>query len=492
VSALGGAAQRTAHGWARRVSPSALIWALLAVVLAAAGGYGVAANHYVPLNIVLVGLSAAAIVTGRYWALLLLVLVLPSESSFVFYLAVAGGAVALAVVARDLPAKRVAMPWIAFVVLALASTPWVPSWDEAPGPRIISGTSTSYLPDLSTEASTWLLLALALVLFLLASQFVRSVQRLQLLVGVFLAGSMWPILVGIQQKFTPSYKPAQADAAVLNPRSGYHAVQSVFQHPNPFGFYLVLVLVVALVALFEVRNGWLRAGAVIVLATGGFCLLSTYTRSAWVGFAVAVLLLGIWRYRLLIVLGIVLLPFAGWAAPGAVRQVSKRFGDLTSKSEANVNNSWTWRKEEWGKMWHWGSEQPLAGQGWNGFQRLTLVQFGLQDPKFKTYTSGHDALGFTAHNDFVKTFVELGFPGLLLWIAVLLGLVSAMVAAARAPGLGPWAAAVGCVLVVTIAMSYSDNIQAGYSVVFFSLLATLAGAVAGTHFAVRSENRPAR
>jgi O-antigen ligase len=172
--------------------------------------------------------------------------------------------------------------------------------------------------------------------------------------------------------------------------------------------------------------------------------------------------------------------------------VSKRFGDLTSKSEANVNNSWTWRKEEWGKMWHWGSEQPLAGQGWNSFQRLTLVQFGLQDPKFRTYTSGHDALGFTAHNDFVKTFVELGFPGLLLWIAVLLGLVSAMVAAARAPGPGPWAAAVGCVLVVTIAMSYSDNIQAGYSVVFFALLATLAGAVAGTHFALRSENRPAR
>jgi hypothetical protein len=45
---------------------------------------------------------------------------------------------------------------------------------------------------------------------------------------------------------------------------------------------------------------------------------------------------------------------------------------------------------------------------------------------------------------------------------------------------------------VTIAMSYSDNIQAGYSVVFFALLATLAGAVAGTHFALRSENRPAR
>jgi len=490
MSALTGSAASPAHAGGWRPGAPVALWAILAAALAAAGGLAVAANHYVPLNIVLVGAAAAAIATGRYWALLAIVLVLPSESSFLIYLIASGGTLALLAIARDLPAKRVAVPWIAFVLLALASTPWVPSWDEAPGPRIISGTATAYLPDISTEASGWLFLALALVLFLIAAQVVRGVQRLQLLVGVVLAGSLWPIAVGIKQKFTPSYRPAQADAAVLNPRSSYHAVQSIFQHPNPFGFYLVLVLILALVALFEVRRGWLRAGVVLVLASGGFCLLSTYTRAAWVAFAVAVVLLGVVRYRVLLLVGMVLLPFAGWAAPGAVREVSRRFGDLSSKSAANVNNSWTWRTEQWGKMWHWGTDAPLTGQGWNSYQRLTFRQFGLQDPKFRTYTSSHDALGFTAHNDFVKTFVEMGYPGLILWIAVLLGLTSAMVSAARAPGVAPWAVAVGCVVVVTIGMSYSDNLL-GYSAVFFAPLAAVAGAVCGAYAAFRSEDQPA-
>jgi hypothetical protein len=46
------------------------------------------------------------------------------------------------------------------------------------------------------------------------------------------------------------------------------------------------------------------------------------------------------------------------------------------------------------------------------------------------------------------------------------------------------------VAVVAAGISYADNVQAGYSVAFFSLMAVLAGAIAGAASA-RSQHRAA-
>lgn len=465
-------------------------WVVVGAVVAAVGGALVADGSKLPLDFALAGTTAILIARFRFAALLALVVIAPLDKAFIQFLVVTGGVLYLAFAMRRLPAPYLSVPWLAFVLIALMSVPWTPSVDDLASPRFVPGLGSEYLSPTSTEADQWLVLAFALVMFLLAAQFVREVSRVQIMVGAVIATSAYPILKGLQQLATSSYHPAE-QANTYQPRSNYNAIESTFAHPNPFAFYLTLVLVVAIVAFIEMRRPQWRVPLGVLILAAGVCLLNTYTRSAWLAFAAGLLLLGIWRYRILILVGAVMLPLAGYAAPSAVREVSKRFGDLTSKSEAHERNSWDWRREQWGRMWHWGSERPFTGQGFGSYQETTVKEFGYLDSRFSTLPAGPGSgRGLTAHNDYVKTFVELGWPGLLLWIAVMLGLVGAMVAAARAPGLAPWATGVGVVAVVAAGIGYADNLQAGYGVVFFSLMAALAGAITGAASARSQHQSP--
>jgi O-antigen ligase len=142
-------------------------------------------------------------------------------------------------------------------------------------------------------------------------------------------------------------------------------------------------------------------------------------------------------------------------------------------------------------MTHFGDEKPLTGQGFGSYQRLTLEEFGFQDGTFSTIVKsqrrGIIGVGFAAHNDYVKLYVETGIPGLLLWVAVLVGVAITAASAARVPELRPWAVAVAALAVAFALMSASDNIQA--YVVPLAVLFALTGALAG---AQRGTARPSR
>jgi O-antigen ligase len=145
-------------------------------------------------------------------------------------------------------------------------------------------------------------------------------------------------------------------------------------------------------------------------------------------------------------------------------------------------------------MTHFGDQKPLTGQGFGSYQRLTVKEFGFQDGTFSTIATapgrGIVSIGFAAHNDYVKLYVETGALGVLLWVAVLVGLVLTAASAARVPELRPWAVAVAGLGIAFALMSASDNIQ-GYAVplaLLFALTGALAGAQRGT---ARPSRRPA-
>jgi O-antigen ligase len=145
-------------------------------------------------------------------------------------------------------------------------------------------------------------------------------------------------------------------------------------------------------------------------------------------------------------------------------------------------------------MLHFGDEKPLTGQGFGSYRRLTVREFGFQDGSFSTIQTapgrGIVGVGFAAHNDYVKLYVEMGIPGVLLWIAVLVGVVVTAASAARTPELRPWAVAVASLGIAFALMSTSDNIQ-GYAVPV-AILFALTGALAGAHRTARTARAPAR
>ena len=453
---------------------SSRAWLALAVPLAAGAGVLAANDARLALDLALVVLGVIAVVTWPLAVLIAVLAVATRHSPFVELLLAASCTVALLVRLPRAPGKALLLPLAAFLLFALPGVNFGGSQLSAGVGRvlIIPGLGWEFLQRPSPEFLSWLRILFALSLALLAALTVTNVSRARLVFGTVVVAGAYPVVVGLQQMFGGQYTT----------KDGFNSVQGPFDFPNEFGFYLVIVLLLSIVALFEVRRPRLRIGAGL-LALGTLVVLQhTYTRSAWIGFALAFLVLAIVQYRRLIVVALIALGLAVVAAPGAVGSVQQRFGDLGSQNAANSKNSLKWRRGEWARMTHYGDEKPLTGEGFGGYQRLTVKEFGYQDLTFSTIrrngAGAISSIGFAAHNDYVKLYVETGVPGVILWVAVLIGVVLTAAHAARVPGLRPWAVAVAALAAAFALMSASDNIQ-GYAVpvaILFALTGALAGA----------------
>ncbi len=136
-----------------------------------------------------------------------------------------------------------------------------------------------------------------------------------------------------------------------------------------------------------------------------------------------------------------------------------------------------------------GVDHPLTGEGFGSYSRVTVEEFGTTDLTYPTILDPTDPLnsprGFTAHNDYVKMLVELGFPGLLLWSATLIGVVAAAYRARREPAVRGYAQGGVALALALIVMSASDHIQAYTAILIYAL--AFVGGVWGLASSLRRE-----
>jgi O-antigen ligase len=166
---------------------------------------------------------------------------------------------------------------------------------------------------------------------------------------------------------------------------------------------------------------------------------------------------------------------AAIAFPSQTDKVQSRIDNITHPQKSG-DDSWSWRKGEWRRMFPHGADHLLTGTGFGSYSRITVKEFGTQDPRYSTaVTPGR--LGFAAHNDYLKMFVEDGLPGFVLWVLVLTGSVALMWRARRPPGLRGYATAGVALSIAFLGMSFSDNIQAYTAVLIYAF--GFFGAVAG-------------
>lgn len=460
----------------------------LLVALAAGAGGGLLMITHEQLTAALVIAAVGAVLVWRWpLALLVVLLVLASRPSpirdLTWYLTVTGGAAVLLWRLHRVPGGRTFVwPLALFLVLQLPLLNWtVPLIAQLPRavyqlPVVHYG----YLRLPQEEATTWLRLSLVLIASVIAAFSARRIGKVRLLVAATLIGGAWPVWRGIQQLVGKDFVA----------KNGFASVQGTFAFPNEFGIFLVLFLLVALVALIEFRHTLARIAIAALMVGGLLDLLHTYTRAAWIAFAAGLLVLAIVRYRRMLLLAVVVLAVSSFSFPGAVDSVQARFSDLANQNAANAKNSLTWRRGQWKAMSRFGSEKPLLGQGFGSYRKLTLEEFGLQARTYGTFgvnpSNNQVTIGFTAHNDFVKSWVESGALGVLLWVLVLLGLAYSLARALRVPETAPWAAALLSAQVGFVLMSLSDNVQA-YTVPLLCLC-VLSAATSATANALRSSS----
>ena len=249
---------------------------------------------------------------------------------------------------------------------------------------------------------------------------------------------------------------------------------ATFEHPNTFGFFLVLVLT-AVVASWRHLTPGLRLAATPVALLAGVELLSTYSRGGWLTLTVCLLVVAAVQSRVLFLV----LPLGGAVAALAVPGVAARFSDLTESQSVygTEGNSFIWRTEQWGDLLaQVDLADLLLGQGPQASVRLT---------------------GAAPHNDFVRVLVENGLVGLVAYVAVLVALLAlgvrclgeARTPLARATAVTSLAVSVGFVVNSFGANLVNQVVLLTY-VMALAALADGARRVQGTSPAERDEDAP--
>ena len=186
----------------------------------------------------------------------------------------------------------------------------------------------------------------------------------------------------------------------------FNRLTGTFLHPDPYGIYLALVIVAAVPIIL--KRGWINRLLVLWVPFAGFALVASYTRTAWIMVVLGVVVIGLLRYRWLLLLVPIMLAGALVLIPST----GSRFNDIQNPKQSvrGPGNAFVARVQLWREDLPKAKQKPLTGLG-----LAAIVD--------KSSDASH------VHSDFIRALVETGIFGLLAYVAVL---GSAVIGALRA------------------------------------------------------------
>ena len=229
-------------------------------------------------------------------------------------------------------------------------------------------------------------------------------------------------------------------------RNGALRAQGIFPHPLVFGAALSLVLPLAIMRVFEVRNKLLPLAACAVFAGA---LLATGSRGPWAAAVVAVVVLATLLRggrRATIITALVCVAVAVGFSPlgGKVGTALQGLVNAQSGQAAGVYTV-QYRQELLSQTVAYTSSHPLGtGPGLSG------------NLSFIALVGGNNTnLAESIDNAFAKYGVELGWVGLLLFLPLLLIPLVAAFSGRRDPSLGGVASALIAAQVAMVVVSFT-------------------------------------
>jgi O-antigen ligase len=179
----------------------------------------------------------------------------------------------------------------------------------------------------------------------------------------------------------------------------YNRVYGTFAHPNLLAFYLLLAISLCLVVFLvsekkQITILFYGLLSILFLISLGF----TYTRSAWIGLALIVFMLGLTRYRKFLLIA-VLAMIIGYFS---IEQINTRLSSFTLK---DPSSSVQWRLNLWKDEARLISKKPLFGYGAGTSDDVILRD------------RGSEAGSSAPHNDYLRIALEAGLIGLGAFLA---------------------------------------------------------------------------
>ena len=254
----------------------------------------------------------------------------------------------------------------------------------------------------------------------------KTKKHLKIFVFFLLLSFFLVSLSGVVQYFSGK------DFIFGHPSAGQRA-SSTFRHPNDFGAYLVLMIPIALSFILYFRDSKgqkmnfliFRIALVILLLISLLSLGFTYSRGAWIGFTLAIIVLGLTRKKILVLCIAISLIFLSIFSPLLLETRQTKFlsynksealipsqGLTESEAEKRFDFFWLFlrrlnpsgRSESWREASRIISDHPFLGTGINTYSQ-----------EVRNYKI---VWGNYAHNCYLQMAAEIGLFGLcaFLWV----------------------------------------------------------------------------
>lgn len=265
-------------------------------------------------------------------------------------------------------------------------------------------------PDMGIAVAGYRAVVQYLFWFFLVARLIEDDRDLAIFYSALVAMAALIALHGIYQYIVAAPIPASwVSQTEENVRT---RVYSIIGSPNIMGSLLVLFAPMVAGIAYHSRKLWVKVLAIGV--TGMMCLscIFTFSKGAWGGLVVAVLVFAIFLDRRLIAL----MGVAGAGALVAIPSIAHRITYLFTAD-------YTAASLRAGRMGRWSAGMNLlrSGDPWLGFG---LGRFGgavaMQN---KVIEETPNFTYFYMDNYYLKTMVEMGYIGLIFFILLLVGLV---------------------------------------------------------------------
>lgn len=282
---------------------------------------------------------------------------------------------------------------------------------------LISAVSAGLSPVRSEAIGGLVKLTLYLLLFVMLARLCRSARIRNWLIGIYLHVALVVSVYGVNQ----SIYGAKQLATWVDPESTLAKTTRVYSYlnnPNLLGGYLLPAIAFSIAAVFLWR-GWLhKTLAAIMVVVNSFCLQATYSRGAWIGLVLMIVvsvaliyywfrpwLPGFWRsWALPLILGgfVAALGLAVMLIPSLHERVFSIFSERKDSSNNFRINVWTAVRQMI-------EARPILGFGPGDRVFKKIYPIYQVSPRFS-------ALG--AYSVFMETIVEIGLIGFacLLWM----------------------------------------------------------------------------
>ncbi len=235
-------------------------------------------------------------------------------------------------------------------------------------------------------------------------------ERLKPVVVAWLVSAIVIVVAGSFIQPAAPTDPAQASAeyggAVIEGRA-----TSVFGQPNEYGLYCAMLLMVSLAVLIGGR-GWIRWLGLVAAACTGLGLVQSYSRGAWIGAAVGVVVLVMVlpqaRRPVAITVALGAFLFAGYAAvvpdDPTVTLVTSRVGSIVNPAENPDDDRLVIVAEGFRQF----GQYPVFGVGPNAYMLEGATNRSLEEPVGAVH----------AHNMALTVAAEQGLVGVAALLVI--------------------------------------------------------------------------